>query len=166
MHVINRLHSLSYTKESEEQGKNSRALRSKTLAVSKVPENQKLSLDVTWLSKTTYRATELKMFYTFSQKHQEIHASLAKCFCKYHWIIIKKWLLLGILFICLALPSCICKFLKGCALGLAIHSLGREKAAQAMARTVTCASIQSDVARVTSSSKAILPTLKEGKEMR
>lgn len=134
MYMINRLHSLSYIKESDGRGKNPRALRSETLAVSKVPENQELSLDVTWLSRTTYRATELKMFYTFAQKHQEIHASLAKCFCKYHGIVIKKWLLLGMLFICFALPSCIYKFLKGCALSETIHSLGRDEAAQAMAK--------------------------------
>lgn len=84
------------------------------------------------------------MFYTFAQKHQEIHASLAKCFCKYHWIVIKKWLPLGMLFICFALPSCIYTFLKGCALGVTIHSLGREEA-QVMARTVTCASTQEPV---------------------
>ena len=67
-----------------------------------IPENQMLSLGMTyWLTRATYRATGVKIFCAFAQKHQESDASLEECFCKNHGITIQNLLFLGILLILL-----------------------------------------------------------------
>ena len=61
----------------------------------------KIKSDAVTVYETLTRAAGVKIFCAFAQKQRESDGSLEECFCKYHGIVILKWLFLGMLLILL-----------------------------------------------------------------